>query len=115
VQTDADVRLRDMIVDAARIPIGEAVKVTFTLELVGGRPADVVIDYRVHYIGVRTTKAPKTFKLARRRLHPAQPLTRTFSHRFDHVSVRQIRPGRHTIDLQVNGHILGSITVHVDV
>jgi hypothetical protein len=34
-------------------------------------------------------------------------------HRFEHVSIRQIRPGPHVIDIQVNGRVLGSVTVHV--
>jgi 3-methyladenine DNA glycosylase AlkC len=113
VRADTEVALHDLHVATRRIPIGEAVEITFTLELVSGPPADVVIDYRVHYVGARTTKAPKTFKLARRRLEPAEPMTLALRHRFDHVSIRQIRPGPHTIDIQVNGHVLGSVTVDV--
>ena len=51
--------LHDLHVDRERVPIGEAVEVTFTLELGSGPPADVVIDYRVQYVGARTTRAPK--------------------------------------------------------
>jgi hypothetical protein len=53
------------------------------------------------------------FKLTRRRLTPGQPATITRQHRFEHVSIRRIQPGRHTIDIQINGHILG--TAHIDV
>jgi hypothetical protein len=34
-------------------------------------------------------------------------------HAFDHVSIRRILPGRHAIDVQVNGRVLGSIDVDV--
>lgn len=114
VRSDACVSLHDLHVDPDHVPIGDAVEITFTLELVSGPPADVVIDYRVHYVGALTTRAPKVFKLARRRLEPAQPVTLALRHRFDHVSIRRIRPGPHTVDLQVNGHVLGSVTVDVD-
>ncbi len=114
VRPDADVSLHDLAVGADRVLIGEAVAVTFSLELASGPPAEVVIDYRVHYIGARATKAPKVFKLARRRLDPTHPVTLTLNHRFDHVSIRRIRPGPHAIDIQVNGHVLGSVTVHVE-
>jgi hypothetical protein len=68
----------------------------------------------LEYVGARATKAPKVFKLAHRRLERAQPVTLTLSHRFDHVSIRRIHPGPHTIDVQVNGHVLGSVIVDVD-
>jgi hypothetical protein len=35
-------------------------------------------------------------------------------HRFEHVSIRRIHPGPHLIDVQINGRVLGSATVHVD-
>lgn len=114
VRPDADVSLHNLTVNTDRVLIDEAVTVTFTLELASGPPADVVIDYRVHYVSARAIKAPKVFKLAVRRLEPARPATLTLTHRFDHVSIRRIRPGPHTIDVQVSGVTLGSVTVDVD-
>jgi hypothetical protein len=77
--------------------------------------AEVIVDYRVHYVGARgASKAPKVFKLTRRRLEPGQPVRMHRRHRFDHVSIRQIHPGRHQIDVQVNGRVLGSVSLDVD-
>ncbi len=113
VRPDADVRLRDLTVDRDRIRIGDTIALTFTLELAAGPPADAVIDYRVHYAGVRGAKAPKVFKLTRRHLESGEPVTLTRRHRFDHVSIRRIHPGTHTIDVQVNGRVLGSVSFDV--
>ncbi|HEX7168847.1 MAG TPA: hypothetical protein VF230_17855 [Acidimicrobiales bacterium] len=110
---DADVRLVALAVDRGRIHIGDAVELTFTLELADGAPADAVIDYRVHYVGAKAVRAPKVSKLTRRRLAPGERVTIARRHRFEHVSIRRIRPGPHTIDVQVNGRVLGSITVEV--
>ena len=41
-------------------------------------------------------------------------MTLTLSHRFAHIAIRRIRPGPHTIDVQVNGLVLGSVTLDVD-
>lgn len=46
-------------------------------------------------------------------LEPGVPVTIARRHRFEHVSIRRIHPGPHSIDVQVNGRILGSATVHV--
>jgi hypothetical protein len=83
------------------------------LELAGPQAADVVVDYRVHYVGARGVKAPRVFKLARRRLQPGRPVTIRREHPFDHVSIRRIHPGLHGIDIQVNGRVLGSAAVEI--
>jgi 3-methyladenine DNA glycosylase AlkC len=114
VETDVDVTVRDVTVDCERVPIGGSVAITFTIELASGPPADAMIDYRVHYMGARATRAPKVFKLARRRLVAGQPETLRLTHRFEPVSIRTIHPGPHTIDVQVNGSVLTAVTVEVE-
>jgi hypothetical protein len=115
VTLDADIRLVKFSIYRDRVPIGEAAAFTVRLELAsGGRhAADVVVDYRVHYVGARGVKAPRVFKLARRRLEPGRPVTITRRHSFDHVSIRRIHPGRHAIDIQVNGRVLGSAAIEI--
>jgi 3-methyladenine DNA glycosylase AlkC len=113
VGVDADIRLNALTVDRDTVTIGEAVTFRLAIEAGGATEADAIIDYRVHYVGANGPRKPKVFKLTRRRLAPGQPATITRKHQFEHVSIRRIHPGRHTIDIQVNGHILG--TVHIDV
>ena len=111
---DTPVELAELTVDRARVAIGDSVTFTFTLRLPEGHaPGEAVIDYRVHYAGVRGAKAPKVFKLTRRRVEPGAPVTIRRAHAFEHVSIRRIHPGRHRIDVQVNGAVLGSVEVEV--
>jgi 3-methyladenine DNA glycosylase AlkC len=113
VTPDAMIRLMALTVDRDAVTIGEAATFTLTVELDGTTEADAIIDYRVHYVGANGLRRPKVFKLTRRRLVPGQPATLTRRHRFEHVSIRRIRPGRHTIDIQINGHVLGAIDLDV--
>jgi 3-methyladenine DNA glycosylase AlkC len=113
VSPDADIRLTALTVDRDTVTIGEAVTFTLTVELYGTTETDAVIDYRVHYVGANGLRRPKVFKLTRRRLVPGQPATVTRRHRFEHVSIRRIRAGQHSIDVQVNGHILGALDLDV--
>jgi 3-methyladenine DNA glycosylase AlkC len=110
---DAEVRLQSLAVDRDRIRIGEATTITFTMELTSGAPAVVEIDYRIHYMGAQGPKAPRVFKLSRRRLEPGAVTTISRRHSFDHVSIRRIHPGSHAIDVQANGRVLGSVVVEV--
>jgi hypothetical protein len=112
VTADVDIRLTALTVDRDTVAIGDAVTFILTIELAGTAEADAVIDYRVGCMGANGRRGPNVFKLTRRRLTPGRPTTITRRHRFDHVSIRRVHPGPHTIDIQVNGHILG--TVHID-
>jgi 3-methyladenine DNA glycosylase AlkC len=111
--TGADVRLVDLTATPAVVAIGERVTITMTIEVAEPATADTVIDYRIAYMGARGAKAPKVFKLTRRTLTAGTPVTITRDHAFEHVSIRRIHPGEHTIDVQVNGRVVGSTTVTV--
>lgn len=75
--------------------------------------AEFAIRPLVHYQGATGRKAGKVFKLATRTLVAGQPITIECRHRFAHVSIRQIRPGPHRIEIQVNGRVLAGIEVDV--
>ena len=116
VSVDDHIELRGLAVEPQRIAVGDAVTVTFTLAAPSADAdhVEAIVDYRVHYVGARgKRKAPKVFKLTRRRIPAGGAVTIRRRHRFQDVSIRRIAPGRHQIDVQVNGRVLG--TTHVDV
>jgi hypothetical protein len=109
------VEVIDLHLDEDQVVVGATATFRFSVLLASTHagPAEALVDYRVHYQGARGPKTPKVFKLTRRRLTPGVPETVVRRHRFEHVSIRQIRPGPHRIDIQVNGRVLGSVTVDV--
>lgn len=112
--THTAVELTDLAVDRDRVVIGDRVTFSFTLRVPEGSAAcEAVIDYRVHYAGAGATKAAKVFKLTRRRLEPGLPLAITRAHTFENVSIRRINSGKHRIDVQVNGTVLGAVDFDV--
>ena len=113
--TGDGIEVLELTVDRARVAIGGAVTFAFTVQLaVGSDPCDAVVDYRVHYASARGgMKAPKVFKLTRRRLEPGRPVTIRRRHAFEHVSIRRIHPGPHRIDIQVNGQVPASVDFEV--
>ncbi|MBJ7456839.1 MAG: DNA alkylation repair protein [Thermoleophilia bacterium] len=95
----------------AVVAIGEQVTLTAVLSV--DEPTRAAIDYVVHYQGATGLKAGKVFKLTSRDLRPGHPETIVRRHRFRHVSIRTIRPGRHRIEIQVNGRVLGGCDIEV--
>ncbi len=114
VAPDAPIVVTSFAVHPDIVPIGGEIEFLATLVLdAEAPPSDAVIDYRVHYMGASALKAPKVFKLTRRALEPGQPVEIVRRHRFEHVSIRRINPGRHVVDLQVNGRVLGTAELMV--
>ena len=105
------VRLDNLTVTPARLPIGGEATIEFTLAT--DRTVRVAIDYLVHHAGARGPRGPKVFKLTTRTIEPGRPQTITRRHRFREVSVRRLYPGTHRIDIQVNGRVLGGADIEL--
>ncbi len=114
VDHDAPIAVTSFSVHPTVVPIGGEIELSATMVLdAGAISTDALIDYRVHYMGASSLKAPKVFKLTRRTLVPGEPVSLVRRHRFEHVSIRRINPGRHVVDIQVNGRVLGTAELRV--
>jgi 3-methyladenine DNA glycosylase AlkC len=113
VATDARIRLTDLRIEPGTVTIGDEITLEFVLELDDAAPVEAIVDYRVHYAGANGARRPRVFKLARRTLEPGMPETFNRRHALKPVSIRRIYPGRHTVDIWVNGKVLGSADADV--
>jgi 3-methyladenine DNA glycosylase AlkC len=109
----APVRLVEFSVTPAKLPIGGQASIAVRLKADGGAAVPVVVEYRVHFLGPRGPRRPKAFRLAERTLEPGVVAELRRRHTFDHVSIRTLHPGTHTIDVQVNGRVFGSAEVEL--
>lgn len=100
----APVRIRSVRIRPTRVAIGGKVVVQVEVENPGTRPADVLIDLRVHFVKARGTKL-KVFKLGTRRIEPGERVTLRKTLSLAHLTTRTPYPGRHRIELQVNGRV----------
>jgi 3-methyladenine DNA glycosylase AlkC len=86
-----------------RVPIGGRVAMTFGLKSTSTRQQRLLVDVAVHFIKARGVSARKVFKLGRLTLEPRErvDLKTTFSLAVH--TTRVPRPGRHDVDVIVNG------------
>jgi 3-methyladenine DNA glycosylase AlkC len=86
-----------------RVRIGGRVAMTCGLRSTSSRPQQLLIDVAVYFVKARGVGAPKVFKLARIALgaRARVDLKTTFSLAIH--TTRVPRPGRHAVDLVVNG------------
>lgn len=97
------VRLTAVQITPKRVKQGG--RVTCTLSVVGAarRPQDLLIDYVVHYVKADGRVSPKVFKLKRTTLGQGEPLPLRITVALKDLTTRKHYPGRHAIDLVVNG------------
>ncbi|MFZ5675552.1 MAG: DNA alkylation repair protein [Pseudomonadota bacterium] len=103
VGTRPDIRIADVTLAPRRVNVGGKLRFSFTLASTGKRPQDLLIDYAVHFVKANGGTRPKVFKLRRIELPPATELPLASTVSFADMTTRKHYPGRHRIDLLVNG------------
>ena len=68
-------------------------------------PQTLVVDYLVHHVRANGGTSPKVFKGWKLVLAPGERCTLSKRHSLRPVTTRTLYPGRHRIELQVNGEV----------
>jgi 3-methyladenine DNA glycosylase AlkC len=96
-----------------RVPIGSRVSVQFVVRSRASRSQDLLFDLAVHFVKANGGTAPKVFKLKRLTLAPSSEATVSTSVSLAVHTTRTPRPGRHAVDVIVNGRSLPLGAFHV--
>ena len=101
------VKLQAFHLAPSRLKLGQVLEFSFTLTSTSRRPQQLAVDYRLHYVKASGGTAPKVFKLREVRLAPGQTLRLAKRQTLRDFTTRRHYPGRHYLEIQVNGQILG--------
>ncbi|MCC7206734.1 MAG: DNA alkylation repair protein, partial [Anaerolineae bacterium] len=107
------VEVRGLTVAPAAIPEGGAVTFSFEIASLADEPQTLVIDYVVHLVRARGKISEKVFKLTKRTLGPGEAAAITRRHSFAPVTTRRYYPGRHAIQIKINGQLHGLCEFHI--
>jgi 3-methyladenine DNA glycosylase AlkC len=102
----ASVAVEDARFSPRRVAIGGRVSVSFTLHSRSRSAQDLLVDLAVHFVKANGSVAPKVFKLKRVSLPPRGTFEFATSISLAVHTTRKPRPGRHTVDVIVNGKAL---------
>jgi 3-methyladenine DNA glycosylase AlkC len=97
------VSIQDVRIAPRRVAIGGRVAVSFTLGSRSGSPQDLLVDIAVHFVKASGIVRPKVFKLKRVTLPARGRVDLKTSISLAVHTTRKPRPGRHAIDVIVNG------------
>lgn len=92
-----------LTLQAQRVRVGEALPFEVHLQPEPGPAQALELDYRIHHVKANGQTSPKTFKGKRLSLSASEPLHWTKQHSFKPISTRRYHPGRHQIELLLNG------------
>lgn len=107
---DVKVSLRKFKLSKNLIRIGEAL--TFQFELVSRhrKTQKLMVDYRIHYVKKGGETSPKVFKLKEIKLLVNESVFISKKQRFQDFTTRKHVPGKHKLDVLVNGEVVKRIT-----
>ena len=89
-----------------RVAVGEAVQLAVTLQSTSKQPQRLVVDYVVHHVTAAGSTSPKVRKGWTLELGPHEVRQLQKSHSLRPVSTRRYHPGKHAVDLLVNGKVV---------
>lgn len=107
----------ELRIERVRVPkrarIGETLNFELCLVSTGAAAQSLVVDYRVHFVKSDGKTSPKVFKLKKLALAPTASVDLRGRVSLAAMTTRRHYPGRHALDLVVNGvvHPLGTFLV----
>lgn len=102
----AQVSVSALTVAPPVLTFGNTLEIAFTLQSEADEPQDLVVDYVLHFVKANGRTAPKVFKLRNVSLDGRQSLPLRKNHPFRPITTRRFYPGRHRVEIQVNGQTL---------
>jgi len=107
-------QIQSLDVVPKQIRLGESLEFTVVLKSKAAEPQKVVVDYAVHHMKANGQTSPKVFKLRSVEIAPGKTVELTKRHAIKPVTTRKYHPGKHAIEILVNGKSFGQVgfTLH---
>lgn len=111
VNHKASVKAGSFTIKPLRAKIGSVVTFSLNLKSTSKSKQKLVIDYRVHYVKANDSISVKTFKWAEKYIGKNESLSK--QHSFKNMSTRKHYPGRHLIEVLINGKVAAKKSVRL--
>lgn len=95
-----------MQLSPARLSLGQSLTIDLTVLSSSRRPQALVIDYAVHHVKADGQLSPKVFKGWNLDLAAGEQRLLRKSHAVRPITTRRYYPGRHLLDVRINGQVV---------
>jgi len=101
-----DVALKTFTLDTPTVKFGTHAAFAVELSSTGKAPQNIVLDYVIHHQKKNGETTPKVFKWKTLTLKPGDTVKLDRKHALKSITTRTYHPGRHRVDVTVNGQVL---------
>ena len=108
-EKNAKVRIDKFKLSKTKIKLGEVLGFEFELVSEKAKDQKLVVDYIIHYRKKSGELSPKVFKLKELDLKPKQKIGLKKSQLIKDFTTRKHFAGKHILEIQVNGKVLGKL------
>ena len=108
------IRIQRLRLEPARVKLGSVLRFSFELTSKAQRAQELLVDYAVYFVKADGALRPKVFKLKKLVLPARAKVALNSRISFAQMTTRKSLPGRHKLELLVNGvsYPLGEFSVH---
>lgn len=103
VASKPEVSIKEVQLDPVKVSIGGKLRFSFRIASTGRSAQQLLVDYAVHFVKANGAISPKTFKLRRITLRPSAQVELGSTVSFKNMTTRHHYPGRHRLDVVING------------
>jgi 3-methyladenine DNA glycosylase AlkC len=89
-----------------RLRLGQTLEFSFSVASTSSRSQPLAIDYLIHYVKASGGTSPKVFKLRELTLSAGETVVIRKRQAIRDFTTRKHHPGRHRLEIQINGRIL---------
>ncbi|MBY0384609.1 DNA alkylation repair protein [bacterium] len=105
VSSSAKVKVSQLKLSSSKLKIGSALQFEFKIQSTDSKKQKIIVDYIVHHQKSGGKTSPKVFKLKTLELKPKESLMIHKKHSLKPVTTRKYYPGKHRLEIQVNGKV----------
>ena len=102
------IKVGEITLSDTTLCIGDSLQFEFVITSTADRSQQLIIDYLVHHMRANGQLIPKVFKLSKKEIGVGETINIRKKHSFQEVTTRRYYPGKHKLEIQINGTIFSS-------
>ena len=100
---DVNIAVKNLQLNTDRLMIGKSLSFSFDVHSEEAENCPLMVDFIIHFLKANGQLAPKVFKLTQKELVAGKTMTFSKAHSFKRINTRKYYPGRHALEVQING------------
>ncbi|HAV78386.1 MAG TPA: DNA alkylation repair protein [Anaerolineae bacterium] len=104
---DIEISISKIRLDEPVVKMGGRIIFHFEVRSKSRQAQNLMIDYVIHHIKANGELKPKVFKLTKIKLEAREKIQLSKRHSFRPITTRKYYPGRHVLEIQINGRRYG--------